>query len=44
MAIKEDIESSKYKSIQKNFKNMEDLKIYVSEEQSNEIHNGKICI
>jgi len=42
MAIKEDTESSKYESIQKNLKNMEDLKKYVSEEQSNEIHDGKI--
>ncbi|CAI6365596.1 unnamed protein product [Macrosiphum euphorbiae] len=43
-AKKEDTESSKYESIQKNFKNMEDLKKCISEEQSNEIHNGKICI
>ncbi|CAI6366783.1 unnamed protein product [Macrosiphum euphorbiae] len=43
-AKKEDTESSKYESIQKNFKNVEDLKKCISEEQSNEIHNGKICI
>ncbi|CAI6365472.1 unnamed protein product [Macrosiphum euphorbiae] len=43
-AKKEDTESSKYKSIQKNFINMEDMKNFISEEQSNEIHNGKICI
>jgi len=44
MAIKEDTESSKYESLQKNLKNMEDVKKNSSEEQLNEIHNGKICI
>ncbi|CAI6364941.1 unnamed protein product [Macrosiphum euphorbiae] len=43
-AKKEDTESSKCESIQKKFKNMEDMKKCISEEQSNEFHNGKICI
>ncbi|CAI6349009.1 unnamed protein product [Macrosiphum euphorbiae] len=44
MEINDGTQSSKYVTIQKNLKNMEDLKKNVSKEQSNEIHNGKICI
>jgi len=44
MAINDGTWSSKYVTIQKNLKNMEGLKKIVSKEQSNEIHNGKICI
>jgi len=44
MAINNSTQSTKYVTIQKNLKNMEDLKKNLSKEQPNEIHNGKICI
>ncbi|XP_060858199.1 zinc finger protein 37-like isoform X1 [Metopolophium dirhodum] len=44
MAMKEDTELSKYESIQKNLKSIENLKKNISEEQSNEIYHDSTMI